>query len=139
MAAGVVKNETHGFKGRLGYACLNTILRFQKPPVFCSRTCRIDTIKEKGLDYVKELGRLNVLDLVKLVEWNEENNIKFMRMSSDMFPFASHDDWGYSLEYADEELKAIGVLAKKYGHRLTTHPGQFNQLGSPKSDVVRRT
>lgn len=32
--------ETH-FRGRLGYACLNTILRKQKPPVFCSRTCRL--------------------------------------------------------------------------------------------------
>ena len=28
------------FDGRLGYACLNTILRAKKPPVFCSRTCR---------------------------------------------------------------------------------------------------
>ena len=28
------------FDGRLGYACLNTILRTRKPPVFCSRTCR---------------------------------------------------------------------------------------------------
>lgn len=31
------------FKGRLGYACLNTILRNKKPSsesVFCARTCR---------------------------------------------------------------------------------------------------
>ena len=38
----VVHKETT-FKGRLGYACLNTILRNQKPAktaVFCSRTCR---------------------------------------------------------------------------------------------------
>ena len=29
-----------------------------------------------------------------------------MRMSSEMFPFASHDRFGYNLEYADAELKA---------------------------------
>jgi UV DNA damage endonuclease len=29
-----------------------------------------------------------------------------MRMSSEMFPFASHGQYGYSLEYADAELKA---------------------------------
>ena len=28
-----------------------------------------------------------------------------MRMSSDMFPFASHNQYGYSLEYADAELQ----------------------------------
>lgn len=43
-----------------------------------------------------------------------------MRMSSEMFPFASHPEYGYTLEYAQEELKAAGDLAKKYGHRLTT-------------------
>ena len=41
-----------------------------------------------------------------------------------MFPFASHGKYGYSLEYAAEELKAAGDLAKRLGHRLTTHPGQ---------------
>lgn len=60
-----------------------------------------------------------------------------MRMSSDMFPFASHMIHGYSLDYCAEELKAAGDLAKKYGHRLTMHPGQYTQLGSPKEDVVK--
>lgn len=60
------------------------------------------------------------------------NRIRFLRMSSEMFPFASHDKFGYSLEYADAELKEAGALAKKYGHRLTMHPGQvssFNHRG----------
>jgi UV DNA damage endonuclease len=60
-----------------------------------------------------------------------------MRMSSEMFPFASHPQYGYSLEYAADELRAAGDLAKKLGHRLTTHPGQFTQLGSPRPEVVR--
>jgi UV DNA damage endonuclease len=64
-------------------------------------------------------------------------NIRFMRMSSEMFPFASHPEYGYTLEYAAEELAAVGALATKYGHRLTTHPGQFTQLGSPRKEVVR--
>lgn len=36
-----IHENPYAFKGRLGYACLNTILRAQKPPVFCSRTCRL--------------------------------------------------------------------------------------------------
>jgi len=62
-----------GYKGRLGYACLNTILRKRKPPVFCSRTCRIDTIKKNGMDFLKELGRQNIMDCKQLVQWNEDN------------------------------------------------------------------
>jgi UV DNA damage endonuclease len=59
-----------------------------------------------------------------------------MRMSSEMFPFASHATHGYDLSYCQEELKAVGDLAKKYGHRLTTYPGPLTQLASPKENVV---
>ncbi|KAI9488971.1 hypothetical protein BDB00DRAFT_884673 [Zychaea mexicana] len=113
-----VHPDPRNYKGRLGYACLNTILRHQKPPVFCSRTCRLDTIRQKGIEFVKELALQNVQDLITLIEWNEAHGIKFMRISSDMFPFASHDTVGYSLDYAKDELKKVGKLSAKYGHRL---------------------
>lgn len=124
------------FKGRLGYACLNTVLRAQKPPVFCSRTCRLATLEKEGLDWVKELGRQNAKDLLELVKWNEANHIKFMRVSSEMFPFASHGVHGYTLEFVDAELRAVGDFAREHGHRLTMHPGQFTQLGSPRQEVI---
>lgn len=47
-------------------------------------------------------------------------------MSSEIFPFAAHEEYGYSLEYADKELKAAGDTAKRLGVRLTTHPGQVS-------------
>ncbi|KAL0956843.1 hypothetical protein HGRIS_002955 [Hohenbuehelia grisea] len=127
------------FRGRLGYACLNTILRNKKPAtdsIFCSRTCRLDTIKQKGMDFVKELGRQNTEDLLTLIQWNEDNKIRFMRISSELFPYASHGKYGYDLEYCALLLARVGELANKYGHRLTTHPGQFTQLGSPKPGVI---
>jgi len=45
-----------------------------------------------------------------------------MRLSSEMFPFASHAELGYSVEFAKPELSAVGRIAMKYGHRLTMHP-----------------
>ncbi|KIK92663.1 hypothetical protein PAXRUDRAFT_829736 [Paxillus rubicundulus Ve08.2h10] len=135
----VEKKETT-FRGRLGYACLNTVLRNNKPVsegIFCSRTCRINSIKKNGMDWVKDLGRQNAEDMLKIIEWNERNGIHFMRVSSEMFPFASHEIYGYSLDYCAPLLAQVGTLAKKYGHRLTTHPGQFTQLGSPREAVVR--
>jgi len=68
------------FKGRLGYACLNTVLRTPgrgQEPVFCSRTCRLETMKQKGMDLVKELGLRNVEDLGRMIEWNERNKCAF--------------------------------------------------------------
>ncbi len=50
--------------------------------------------------------------------------------------FASHEKYGYSLKYAEKELRAAGDLAKKLGHRLTMHPGQFTQLGSNRPEVI---
>ncbi|PCH36847.1 UV-endonuclease UvdE, partial [Wolfiporia cocos MD-104 SS10] len=132
-----VERKQTNFTGHLGYACLNTILRARKPePVFCSRTCRLDTIKKNGIEFAKELGRRNVQDLLEVIQWNEDNQIRFFRVSSEMFPFASHKVHGYDLDYCKGELKAAGDLARKYGHRLTTHPGQFTQLASPRDEVV---
>ncbi|KAL1873147.1 UV-damage endonuclease [Diaporthe australafricana] len=153
------------WKGRLGYACLNTYLRAAKPPVFSSRTCRIASIIEhrhpladpsqpehatknrpdkskkadlsRGQKYVECLGLANAKDIVKMLQWNEKFGIKFMRLSSEMFPFASHDEYGYKLApFASEALAEAGKVAAEFGHRLTTHPGQFTQLGSPRKQVV---
>ncbi|KAE8226079.1 hypothetical protein CF319_g1272 [Tilletia indica] len=129
--------RAEGFQGRLGYACLNTILRAQKPSIFSSRTTRLKSIEEKGLDFVRELALANVRDIIPMIEWNEAHGIRFMRLSSEMFPFATHPVNGYDfVAFAKDELAKAGELARKYGHRLTMHPGQFCQLGTPKKDVL---
>jgi len=153
------------WKGRLGYACLNTYLRNANPPVFSSRTCRIASIIEhrhplkdpsqpehatknrpdknqppeiaRGQRYVEELGLANARDVAKMVLWNDKYGIKFMRLSSEMFPFASHEEYGYKLApFAAETLQEVGKVIGKLGHRVTTHPGQFTQLGSPRMQVI---
>ncbi|ETI21122.1 UV damage endonuclease UvdE [Cladophialophora carrionii CBS 160.54] len=153
------------WKGRLGYACLNTYLRAANPPVFLSRTCRIASILEhrhplrdptqpehatknrpdkdqtpdiaRGQAYVEALGLANARDIPKMLRWNDRYGIKFMRLSSEMFPFASHDVYGYGLaSFASEALAEAGRVAAELGHRPTTHPGQFTQLGSPRKEVI---
>ncbi|KAJ7282778.1 UV-endonuclease UvdE-domain-containing protein [Mycena rebaudengoi] len=137
----VIRKETT-FKGRLGYACLNTVLRNKKPAndsdsIFCSRTCRLDSIEKNGIEWLKDLGRKNTEDLLKMIEWNENNNIRFLCISTDLFPYASHAVHGYSLDYCAPLLARVGELANRLGHRLTAHPGQYTQLGSPNPDVVQ--
>lgn len=72
-----------------------------------------------------------------MLRWNDRYGIKFMRLSSEMFPFASHPEYGYKLApFASEALAEAGRVAAELGHRLTTHPGQFTQLGSPRKQVI---
>ncbi|KAJ5200746.1 hypothetical protein N7472_005950 [Penicillium cf. griseofulvum] len=153
------------WKGRLGYACLNTYLRYSTPSVFCSRTCRIASIIEnrhplqdpeqpahtvknrpdrnqpsdvaRGQAFVEGLALANVRDLVKIIRWNDRYGIKFMRLSSEMFPFASHKEYGYKLApFASEALADVGRVIAELGHRVSVHPGQFTQFGSPRKEVV---
>ncbi|KAJ8125858.1 hypothetical protein O1611_g7779 [Lasiodiplodia mahajangana] len=133
------------WKGRLGYACLNTYLRNSNPPDPSQpehpTKNRPDKEKpaeiERGQKYVEALGLANARDIVKMLRWNDKYGIKFMRLSSEMFPFASHEEYGYKLApFASEILADAGRVAGELGHRLTTHPGQFTQLGSPRTEVV---
>ena len=121
----------------LGYACICTELR--KKNILCSRTLRIKTIEEKGIEHAKNLALKNLKDLMTILQYNLENKIFFMRLSSDMFPFASHEKYGYSLDFADELLKDIGNYAKQNKMRLTMHPGQYNVLSTPRKDVLLNT
>jgi UV DNA damage endonuclease len=139
----------------INQACLNTYLRQVNPPVFSSRTCRIQSILEhrhplrdpsepehptknrpdktqppdiaRGQKFVEMLGLANARDIIKMIRWNDKYGIKFMRLSSEMFPFASHEEYGYKLApFASEVLAEAGKLAAELGHRLTTHPGQVS-------------
>lgn len=90
-----------------------------------------------GQKYVEELGLANVKDIIKMVRWNDRYNIKFFRLSSEMFPFASHPEYGYKLApFASDALAEAGKVIAELGHRVTTHPGQFTQLGSPRKSVI---
>jgi UV DNA damage endonuclease len=151
--------------GRLGYACLNTYLRTSNPPIFSSRTCRIQSILEHrhplehpdqpehptknrpdrskpadhqlGQRYLEAVCLANVRDVSKMIRWNDKYNIRFMRLSSEMFPFASHAEYGYTLApFASEALAEAGKVIAELNHRVTTHPGQFTQLGSPRQPVI---
>jgi len=87
-----------------------------------------------GQTYVQGLGLTNARDIPKMLRWNERYGIRFMRLSSEMFPFASHPEHGYKLApFASDVLAEAGRVAAELGHRLTVHPGQvgsFFTLGS---------
>ncbi len=149
-------------------ACLNTYLRAASPAVFCSRTCRLSSVldhqhplqdptkpehptrnvpdktakpeRELGFKFLQKYGLENAGDIAKMVRWNEKYGIKFMRLSSEMFPFARHMDYGYKLaSFASDVLAAAGKVIAELGHRVSMHPGQVcsTSLESKMSACLR--
>jgi len=139
-------------KVRLGYACVNMTLTNRPKKlggrVTTSRTARKATWqngsidpKDWDLNLLGERTLLNANDLLHYLEWNNDNGIKLFRLGSELFPW--HDQ--YELHQLPQfnkitaKLIECGNYARKHGIRITTHPGPFNVLGSPKLDVVERT
>lgn len=125
----------------IGYACINMTLGSQKPKITTNRGMIRKTFDAKGLTYVSELVLQNVRDLIQVIKWNEKNNIKFYRMSSEIFPWMSEYDFTQLPDYGKISTLLLGAgnLAKRYNQRLTFHPGPFNVLASPNDNVVQKT
>ena len=125
---------------QLGLCCLNMTLRGQNPSVFASRKMIIRTIKQKGIYCLKLKIIENLCDVLKIMDWNEENGIKVYRLSSEMFPHKSNPKVeDYTFDFVLDLLKLIGEKSKKYNQRLTFHPGQYNVVGTPNQKVFEQT
>ena len=127
----------------LGYACINTVLNTlpKSRRVTTNRSMVKRTFKERGLPYASELALQNCKDLLTVLKWNHANGIHFFRLSSDLFPWSSEYNISDLPDYDDIclALQEAGDFVHDNGHRITTHPGPFNVLGSPKEDVVIKT
>ena len=124
---------------QLGLCCMNTTLK-KEYKVYCSRKIIIRVIEEKGMSELKNRICKNLQDLLKMIEWNEQNGIKVFRISSDIFPHKTNPKVpDYNLTFVKGLLKKIGDTAKSYNQRLTCHPGQYNVLGSPSTKHVENT
>ena len=125
---------------QLGLCCMNTTLREGKPSIYASRRINQKTIREKGIEECKRRVIDNLKDIIKMIEWNEQNGIKVFRLSSDIFPHKANPNVeNYSFDFAKDLLKEAGDLAKKYNQRITMHPGQYNVVGTPNEDVFHKT
>jgi len=126
-----------------GYACIN--MGFSTLPkskrITTNRSMIRRTFDERGISYASELALLNLKDLNKILVWNKQNNINFYRISSDIIPWASEydiTDLPHFEQIAYQAEKA-GNFARENGMRLTSHPGPFNKLASPKERVFQLT
>ncbi len=128
---------------KLGYACIN--MGFSNLPkskrITTNRGMIKRTFLEKGIPYASTLALANCKDLLKILAWNEDNNINFYRISSNLFPWASEYKLQQLPDYAEvcKVLAEVGEYANNHGHRLTFHPGPFNKLAAKEERIVLNT
>jgi len=77
-----------------------------------------------------------------------KNGVFLYRISSDLIPFADHDDWGQlwregirSDWMAEASAPARQALTtyRTLGGRITIHPGQFVSISSPNNETRRKS
>jgi UV DNA damage endonuclease len=118
---------------RVGYAAQNLTL-----PATTNRTLRLAGLADA--DKVRGLVRANLEALRTIIRWNAHHGVGLFRIGQSLIPFASHPQFPYDWqrEHADE-LAEIGLLAQSLGIRLSMHPGQYIQPGSPNPTVVQNS
>ncbi|MDR7870918.1 MAG: UV DNA damage repair endonuclease UvsE [Tissierellaceae bacterium] len=96
--------------------------------------------EEERISKLKQVTYSNILDLLKILDYNLKNKIHFYRVTSALVPLATHPDvnWDYRTIFKTD-FKIIGEFIKKNNMRIDTHPDQFNVINSVDDRVVENT
>lgn len=115
----------------IGYACQIDGYRD-----YTIKTCRLGNASSERLD---EIITDNLSTLERMLQYNNANNIRLFRISSDIIPLASHPEIKYNWQDKHAaQLVRLGALVQEYDMRVSMHPGQYTVLNSPDGDVVKR-
>ena len=101
--------------------------------------------KNFNLNTAQEKALANIADLLPIFEWNAANGIHVFRLTSDLFPHYTDVELKevrteeYNMEFARDALQHAGEAARKFKQRLSLHPGQYNQVASPREEVWEMT
>lgn len=96
---------------------------------------------------LQDLMLNNIQVLKRQVEWvaKQPEHLRMFRISSDLLPAYSHDDYMpfyFSVDtqnYLESELSKIGDFARNNKLRLSFHPGQFCVLASDNPGTVENS
>ena len=102
-----------------------------------------DVAEQKLWDIM--VGNLKSTKLLVERVGNLDENLRMVRLSSDLLPVYTQRDWSYFwrrsdvTDYCNKNFKSIGDIARNNNVRLSFHPGQFTVLASDNSDIVERS
>ena len=112
---------------KIGYPCMNYTIE-----------CKIKTFKlasyseERVIDTIET----NLNNLEKILYFNKEHDLGFLRISSDLVPFASHPIMKFNWQkHFKDQFHELGKIIKLNQFRIAFHPGQFVLINSPKEEI----
>ncbi len=117
---------------RLGYPAQNLSI-----PATTNHTLRLAGLGDA--EKVRSLVWENLFAVEAILRWNAAHDVALFRMGQGLIPFASHPDFPYDWEEHGDDLRWIGGLARELGVRLSMHPAQFINPGSPNPATVERS
>ncbi len=96
--------------------------------------------EEERINKLKKVSYSNIMDLIKILKYNIEHEIHFYRITSSLFPLATHPsvNWDYRKLFS-VDMKLVGNIVKEHNMRVDTHPDQFNVINSLDEKVVEST
>ncbi|ELZ61462.1 UV damage endonuclease [Halorubrum hochstenium ATCC 700873] len=102
---------------------------------------RRSTWESDGLPYASELTRQNFADLLTMLRWNRDHDVRFYRCTSTLVPWNSQFDLVDLPDYDEIEriARRCGDLIENEGIRLTFHPDYWCKLASDSPDTVERS
>ena len=117
---------------KIGYPCLNRSIGCTP-----SRTFRLRSYSPARL---QECVQQNLECLGRILEFNRANGLLFLRITSDLVPFASHPvcTFPWQEKFAGRFI-ALGSVMRRNGMRISMHPDQFTLINSPDPDIFRRS
>lgn len=124
-----------------GYACISNIIK----DCSTAKTVTVTQFKkindpETRLWKLKHITETNLQNTIRLLWHNIAEDIMLYRFSSQLVPLATHQlgqIWDYTEECAAQFAK-IGRIITENGLKVSTHPGQYTVINTPKEDVFSR-
>jgi UV DNA damage endonuclease len=117
---------------RVGYPCINRSIGCTP-----SRTFRLASYSDNRL---RDIVQANLSCLEKILWYNAEHHLLFLRITSDLVPFASHPVCNFPWdEHFSSEFDRLGASIRNLGFRISMHPDQFVLLNTPDEGVFSRS
>lgn len=144
---------------RLGFACkfidrpdqVNGVGAKDDCKKYNTGTTTVSWLKRQSTSTAEEklwdLMKSNIEATYNLVQkvGTLEPHLRMVRLSSDILPVYTHDDFVYFWSdpavrrYAETQFARVGESARANGVRLSMHPGQFTVLASDNPGIVNNS
>ena len=117
---------------RIGYPCLNRSIGCST-----SRTFRLASYSDERL---RDTVAANLACLESILAYNVSRGLLFLRITSDLVPFATHPVCTFAwMEHFAETFARLGEFCRDNGFRISMHPDQFVLLNTPDPDILSRS